>query len=77
MGNSDKKVKSEFADLTMGDRITVTQIRSDIGRPKDQRATLKTIGLGRIGHCTIQPLNPSLYGKLRKVWHMVEVTKAP
>jgi len=77
MSKGEKTVKSEMGSLALGDRIIVTQTRSDIGRPKTQRATLKTIGLGRIGHCTIQSLNPSLYGKLRKIWHMVEVTKAP
>jgi large subunit ribosomal protein L30 len=58
-----------------GEKILVTQVRSDIGRPKDQRATLKTMGLGRIGHKTTQVLNPSLYGKLRKIWHMIEVSR--
>ncbi len=59
-----------------GDTIVIRQIRSDVGRPKDQRATLKTMGLGRIGHETTQKVNSSLCGKLRKIWHMVEVSKS-
>ncbi|HMO18112.1 MAG TPA: 50S ribosomal protein L30 [Oligoflexia bacterium] len=68
--------KADIPGLKLGDTVVITQVRSDIARPKDQRATLKTMGLGRIGHSTSQPLNASLYGKLRKVWHMVEVSKA-
>jgi large subunit ribosomal protein L30 len=58
-----------------GDSIVIRQVRSDIGRPKDQRATLKTLGLGRIGHQTTQRVDASLCGKLRKIWHMVEVSQ--
>ena len=35
----------------MGDKIntvTITQIKSPIGRPRDQRATLKGLGLNKI-----------------------------
>ena len=56
-----------------GEELVIKQIRSSIGRPKDQLATLKSMGLGRIGKEAKQKLNLSLYGKLRKVWHLIEV----
>lgn len=59
-----------------GDSIVVSQVRSAIARPKDQILTLKSMGLGRIGHSTTQRLDASLVGKLKKVWHLVEVSSA-
>ena len=58
-----------------GEMINVSQTRSAIARPKDQLLTLKSMGLGKIGHVTTQRLDASLVGKLKKVWHLVEVTK--
>lgn len=76
MATKTKGNKSSAGTFALGSRVIVKQIRSCIGRPKDQRATLLTMGLGRIGHMTTQELNPSLYGKMRKVWHMIEVKSA-
>lgn len=70
-----KSTKKTTFNVKEGDKILIRQIRSDIGRPKDQRATLKTLGLGRIGHETTQVVNATLAGKLRKIWHMVEVAQ--
>lgn len=71
-GDDTKNVP--LSGIKEGASILIKQVRSDIGRPKDQRATLKTLGLGRIGHTTVQKVNSSLCGKLRKIWHMVEVS---
>ncbi len=59
-----------------GDILNVKQIRSAIARPKDQRLTLESMGLGRIGHSHKLSLDASLLGKLKKVWHLVSVEKA-
>jgi large subunit ribosomal protein L30 len=61
--------------FSVGDKLEVSQVRSSIARPKDQILTLKSIGLGKIGHVTTQRLDASLLGKLKKIWHMVEVKK--
>jgi ribosomal protein L30 len=76
MATKTKVKNSSPGTFSLGGRVVVKQIRSCNGRPKDQRATLLTMGLGRIGHMTTQELNPSLYGKMRKVWHMIEVKSA-
>ena len=67
--------KSEVTGMKFkaGDQIVISQVRSAIARPKDQLLTLKSMGLGRIGHKTTQRLDKSLVGKLKKIWHLVDV----
>ena len=52
-------------------QLTITQIRSLIGRPQDQRATVRSLGLKRIRHTVTQPDRPEIRGMLRKVPHLV------
>ena len=51
----------------------VTQIRSKIGWPKDQKATLEALGLRKIGAPVIVEDNPSMNGMIVKVRHLVKV----
>ena len=51
----------------------VTQIRSKIGWPKDQKATLEALGLRKIGASVIVEDNPSMNGMSVKVRHLVKV----
>ena len=53
--------------------IRVTQIKSTIGRPKDQGLTLKALGLGKIGRTVEKVDNPSVRGMIFKVKHLVKV----
>lgn len=69
------KKGNEFS-YKAGETLNVKQVRSAIARPKDQRLTLESMGLGRIGHSHKLTLNASLLGKLKKIWHLVEVEKA-
>ena len=54
-------------------KLTVRQTGSPIRRPKDQHATLKGLGLGKIGRERELEDTPSVRGMIRKVRHMVEV----
>jgi large subunit ribosomal protein L30 len=54
-------------------RLKVTQTRSLIGRPRPQRATVKGLGLKRIGHVVIKEDRPEIRGMIFKVSHLVEV----
>lgn len=54
-------------------RIRVTQRRSLIGRPQDQRRTVRALGLKRIGHSVVHDNTPSVRGMVFKVSHLVEV----
>ena len=54
-------------------RLKVTQKRSLIGRPRPQRATVKSLGLKRIGHTVVKDDRPEIRGMIFKVSHLVEV----
>ncbi len=51
--------------------LRITQIKSLIGRPKDQRGTVKALGLKRIRHTVEQADTPEIRGMLAKVGHLV------
>ena len=55
------------------DKVTIRQTASPIRRGKDQRATLKGLGLNRIGRTAVLDDTPSVRGMIAKVAHMVEV----
>ena len=62
----------------MADKKTlrVTQIRSPIGRPADQRETLKGLGLNKLHRCRELEDTPSVRGMITKVQHLVRVDEA-
>jgi large subunit ribosomal protein L30 len=53
--------------------IIVRQTGSPIRRPKDQRDTLKGLGLNRIGRVSELNDTPAVRGMIAKVAHMVRV----
>jgi large subunit ribosomal protein L30 len=53
--------------------VTVTQTRSAAGSKPNQRATLRALGLGRIGRRVERTDSEQLRGQLRVVGHLVEV----
>lgn len=54
-------------------KLKITQVRSDIGRPEDQRQTLKALGLRRIRHTVVHNDTPQIRGMVRKVIHLIRV----
>ena len=56
--------------------ITVRQIGSPIGRPKDQRATLVGLGLNKMHRERELEDTPSVRGMINKVSHLVEVVES-
>jgi large subunit ribosomal protein L30 len=58
------------------DKLTVTLKRSPIGRPADQRATLKGLGLTKLNKTVELEDTPSVRGMVKKVIHLVEVELA-
>ena len=54
-------------------RLKVPQKRSLSGRPRPQRATVKRLGLKRIGHTVVKDDRPEIRGMIFKVSHLVEV----
>ncbi|MBR5688342.1 MAG: 50S ribosomal protein L30 [Prevotella sp.] len=55
--------------------IKIKQIKSKIGYPKDQKETLKALGLHKIGQVVEIEDNPSMMGMVRKVRHMITVVE--
>lgn len=55
-------------------RLQIRQVKSGIGAPRDQRATLEALGL-RHQRMVIQKDNPAIRGMIFKVRHLVEVTE--
>jgi large subunit ribosomal protein L30 len=55
-------------------QVKISQVRSSIGRPKDQKDTLVALGLGRIGKSKELVLNPALQGMINKVAHLITVS---
>ncbi len=54
-------------------KLKVTQRRSVIDRPKDQKVTVRRLGLHRINDSVVKDDTPSVRGMIAKVQHLVEV----
>ncbi|ACU86154.1 50S ribosomal protein L30 [Brachybacterium ginsengisoli] len=52
-------------------QIKVTQTRSEIGGTQSQRATLRGLGLKRIGDTVVKEDRPEIRGMIRTVTHLV------
>jgi large subunit ribosomal protein L30 len=53
--------------------VKVTQIRSPIGRPGDQRKTLIGLGLNKMNRSKELEDTPAVRGMINKVQHLVRV----
>jgi len=53
--------------------LKVTQVRSVIDRPRDQKDTVRRLGLHRINDSVIKPDRPEIRGMIGKVRHLVRV----
>jgi len=56
--------------------VKVTQTGSPIGRPKDQRATLKGLGLSKMNRTRELEDTPAVRGMINKVSPLVRVDEA-
>ena len=54
-------------------RLKVTQKRSEIGGKQNQRDTLRTLGLKRIGDVVVKEDRPEIRGMVHTVRHLVTV----
>ncbi len=57
----------------MANKIKVTLYRSLIGRPENQRAVVKTLGLSRVNSSVFHDDTPTIRGMIKKVEHLVNV----
>lgn len=57
----------------MAKSLKVTQVRSGIGRPENQKVLLKTLGLGKMHRTVVHRDTPMIRGMIKKVIHLVTV----
>ena len=56
-------------------KVKITQVRSRIGRPKDQKRTLDALGLRKLNKSVEHEDNPQILGMVDKVRHLIKVVK--
>jgi large subunit ribosomal protein L30 len=54
-------------------KIKITQTRSIIDRPKDQKKTIEALGLGKPNWEKVHNDTPQIRGMIKKVSHLVKV----
>jgi large subunit ribosomal protein L30 len=54
-------------------KLKITQVKSRIGNRQNQRDTLRTLGLRKIGQSTVRDDRPEVRGMIRTVAHLVKV----
>jgi large subunit ribosomal protein L30 len=57
----------------MAARLKVTQVKSSNGGKQNQRDSLRTLGLKRIGDIVVKEDNKSVRGLVQTVAHLVKV----
>lgn len=57
-------------------KLKITLVKSIIGRPEDQRATVKTLGLRKTNSSVVKEDSPIVMGMIKKVSHLVKVEEA-
>ncbi|MDR1057993.1 MAG: 50S ribosomal protein L30 [Treponema sp.] len=61
----------------MAQKIRIKLVRSTIGSLPKQRATVRALGLRKIGSSIEQDANPAILGMVRVVSHLVSVEEIP
>ena len=54
-------------------KVRVTQIKSGIGRPINQKRTLEALGIRRMNQTVEKELTPQIQGMIDTVHHLVRV----
>ena len=54
-------------------KIKIKQVKSRIGRPKDQKRTLDALGLRKMNAIVEHEENPQILGMIRKIRHLVNI----
>ncbi len=54
-------------------KVNISQVRSTIKRPENQKRTIKALGLGKIDKSVEVELTPQIAGMINTVSHLVSV----
>ncbi|MFY0643802.1 MAG: 50S ribosomal protein L30 [Bacteroidia bacterium] len=56
-------------------KVRITQVRSAIRRPKDQKRTLVALGITKLNQSREVEDSPTVMGMVKKVEHLLKVEK--
>ena len=56
-------------------KIKIKQVRSRIGRPKDQKRTLDALGLRKMNATVTHEATPQILGMVQKIKHLITVVE--
>jgi|TARA_B100000768_G_scaffold47333_1_gene46161 large subunit ribosomal protein L30 len=54
-------------------KVKIKQVRSRIGRPKDQKLTLDALGLRKMNRIVEHEATPQIMGMINKVKHLIAI----
>lgn len=57
----------------MGKRLKITLVKSAIGYSKNQKLTVRALGLKRLNHTVIKEDRPEIRGMINKISHLLQV----
>ena len=56
-------------------KIKIKQVRSRIGRPKDQKRTLDALGLRNMNQIVEHNVTPQIEGMIKKINHLITIVE--
>lgn len=54
-------------------KLQITLVKSAIGFPERQKATVRALGLNRINKTVVHPNTPAIRGMINKISHLVVI----
>lgn len=54
-------------------KLSITQVRSAIGRQENQKKTLVALGISRLGRPVVHNDTPQIRGMVKKIEHLLSV----
>jgi len=66
-------IKSLTVKQFIMSKIKIKQVRSRIGRPKDQKRTLDALGLRKMHQIVEHNLTPQIEGMMNKIKHLITI----
>ncbi len=54
-------------------KVKITQVKSLIKRPADQKATIQALGLGKLNRTVVKECTPQVLGMIKKVSHLLQL----
>ena len=54
-------------------KVKIKQVRSRIGRPKDQKLTLDALGLRKMNRIVEHEATPQILGMINKIKHLIAI----